>query len=83
MRTANAQTKPLLQKNNLTYRGAFRLPEVPDGGGYGATHGFDYATSGFAYCSAHNSLFINNHVYEQKTAEVSIPPLSTDINNLN
>jgi len=65
--------EPLLQKSNLTYLGAFKLPDVPYGGGNGATYGFDYATTSIAFNPAHNSLFINNHIYEQKTAELSIP----------
>jgi len=72
---------PLLQASDLQYQGAFRLPQgtLP-----GATYGFDYANPGFAYNPARNSLFINNHTYEQKTAEVSIPQIvnSTSLNNL-
>jgi hypothetical protein len=68
----------LLQANNLTYVGAFRLPS----GGVGALYGFDFGETGFAFNAAHNSLFLNNHIYEQKTAEVAIPTLSTDMSRL-
>ncbi len=77
-------TQPLLQSNNLIYVGAFRLPVVPYGGGHGATYSFDYAAAGVAFNPANNSLFINNHIYEQKTAEISIPEIksSTTLNGL-
>jgi hypothetical protein len=74
--------QPLLQQSDLVYQGAFRLPTVPFGGGFGASYGFEYSTTGFAYNPPHNSLFVNNHIYEQKTAEVSIPAPSTDLSEL-
>src|SRR6266851_5108752 len=75
-------TAPLLQSSNLTYLGAFRLPVIPYGGARGATYGFDYAGAGFAFNPANNSLFISNHTYEKKIAEISIPTLSTDLGRL-
>jgi hypothetical protein len=68
----------LLQANNLTYLGMFRVPEDSTGGQYG----FDFNGTGLAYNSEHDSLFIANHVYEEKVAEISIPALSTDVTQL-
>ena len=78
-----AANGPLLQSNNLTYLGAFRLPYVGNPADYGAIYGFDSSLTGLAYNPARNSLFINNHNYEQKTAEISIPVLSTNMASLN
>ncbi len=65
----------LLQSSNLVYMGAFRVPDTISGGA-----GFAYARTGLAYNPANNSLFINNHIYEQKTAEISIPQPVKGIN---
>jgi hypothetical protein len=68
-----------LGPSNLQYLGAFRLPHgVPPGCAYG----FDYALTGLAFNPQHHSLFINNHVYEQKTAEVTIPTPTLDLSQL-
>lgn len=75
-------TQPLLQANNLTYLGAFRLPITNTGGNYG----FDYADAGgIAFNPANNSLFITNHVYENKFAEINIPVIinSNNLDSLN
>jgi hypothetical protein len=79
---ADPATEPLIQSTDLTYIGGFRPPQ---GALPGATYGFEYAgangaAGGLAYNPAHNSLFINNHVYEQKTAEISIPALTNTTN---
>jgi len=76
--TTSAVPSRLLQPNNLTYLGMFRVPEESTGGQYG----FDFAGTGLAYNAEHNSLFITNHVYEEKVAEISIPSLSTDVSQL-
>lgn len=60
----------LIQPGNMQHIGLFRLP---DGGGGTAAYGFDYALTGIAYNPQRNTLFINNHIYEQKTAEIAIP----------
>ena len=78
---AAAETTPtqrLIQSNNLTYLGMFRLPDSPTGGKYG----FDYAGLGLAFNPQHNSLFMTNHAYEEMVGEISIPSLSTDVNQL-
>lgn len=78
---AGPETQPLVQQNDLTYLGAFRVPE----GKFGSYNdGFSYATTGIAYNPAHNSLFLNGHIYEQKTAEISIPQFvnSTKLSDL-
>src|SRR5882762_10390871 len=69
-------TQPLLQQSSLTYLGAFNLPT----GTLGSTWGFgSYAgccglgTYGVTYNTAHNSIFIGGHPYEQRIAEIAIP----------
>lgn len=78
----NISNEPLIYQNNLVYLGAFRVPL----GNPGANYTFDYASTGFAFNPSGNngkgSLFINNHIYEQLTSEITIPELSKDINNL-
>src|SRR5882724_919568 len=64
---------PLIQSNNLSYIGSFKLPS----GTLGSTYGFSYAgtngvgTYGVTYNPANNSLFIGGHPYEQRIAEVA------------
>ena len=59
---------PLIQSNNLSLIGSFRLPS----GTLGSTYGFgDAGTGGLGtyavtYNPANNSLFIGGHPYEQK-----------------
>ena len=70
--TVTTSTNPLLlQQSDLTYQGAFRLPA-------GATDQTTLAYGGFAmaFNPARNSLYLNGHIYHQKTAEVSIPTIT-------
>ncbi len=62
----------LLQKSNLVYQGAFRVPETD----------FSFGGTAIAYDSADNSLWVTSH--DQLTAEISIPTLvnSSDMNQL-
>ncbi|MEP6601396.1 MAG: Ig-like domain-containing protein, partial [Nitrospirota bacterium] len=78
---SNSSAEPLLQSSNLTYLGAFRVPTGAIGG---SAYGFSYTKSGIAYNPTNNSLFLNSHIYEQKTAEISIPSpvVSTSLSNL-
>src|SRR4030095_12465798 len=81
---------PLIQSNNLSYIGRFKLPS----GSLGSTHGFGYAGTGglgayaVTYNPANNSLFIGGHPYEQRVAEVAIPqsisgtPTATALQNM-
>ena len=66
-----AGSAPLLQQSDLVYEGAFRLPAGPNDQNTLAYGGF-----GMAYNPARNSLYMNGHLYYQKTAEVSIPPIT-------
>ncbi len=61
----------LLQAQDLTYAGAFRLP-------VGATEQetFAYGGTALAYVPAHDSLLVVGHDWYQKVAEVSIPRLT-------
>jgi hypothetical protein len=81
---------PLIQSNNLSYVGSFKLPS----GTLGSTYGFGYAGAGgggtyaVTYNPAKKSLFIGGHPWEQKIAEVAIPesfsgtPTATSLQNL-
>ena len=81
---------PLIQSNNLSLIGSFRLPS----GTLGSTYGFGAAGTGglgtyaVTYNPANNSLFIGGHPYEQRVAEVAIPqslsgtPTATALQNL-
>ena len=65
-------TLPLLDEDDLTYVGAFRVPQTGLGGA-----GFDYAgdwsAAGMVFNPDNNSLFLPNHAYEQRVAEIGIP----------
>lgn len=60
--------QPLVQKTDLVYQGAFRVPAGVFGGS-----SFAYAASGLAFNPARNSLYITGHDWEQQVAEISIP----------
>lgn len=62
-------TAPLLQKADLVYEGAFR---VPTGGGSST---FEYGGRAIAYNPANNSLFLVGQPTTQPTAEITIPEL--------
>src|SRR5258708_2780390 len=87
--TANWES--IVQANNLTYLGAFKLPSGP----LGSTWGFGSGTGccnlgayGMTYNPARNSIFIGGHPYEQRLAEIAIPssftgtPTATALSNL-
>jgi hypothetical protein len=65
---------PLIQANNLTYEGAFRLPS----GKVGISR-FGYVWKGLSYNPARNSLFATGHAGESAAlpaiAEISIPAI--------
>ena len=73
----------LLQPNDFTYLGAFRVPQGDLGGPQ--YHGLNYGGAAIAYFPAHNSLFILGHDWDQLVAEISIPvPVKTsDIDSMN
>ncbi len=68
---------PILQKANLVYQGAFRLPQLPCVAPIYAC--FNYGGTALTYNPANNSLFVG-HPYGALTAEVSIP---TPVNSAN
>ena len=69
----------LLQASDLTYLGAFRLPE----GTFGASS-FDFGGGALAVNPATNSMYMTGHAWHKGIAEVNIPPLkSGPINELN
>ncbi len=72
--------EPLLQKSDLIYEGAFKVPK----GKLGSTtySKFSYGGSALAYNPSRNSLFIIGHPYENLLFEISIPEI-VNSNNLN
>lgn len=73
----------LLQPNDISYIGSFRVPTGDLGGP--AYHGLNYGGSVIAYNPDNNSLFIMGHNIDQLFAEISIPQLvkSTNLKELN
>ncbi len=73
---------PLIQRSDLIYEGAFRVPK----GQLGSTtySKFAYGGSAIAFNPARNSLFIIGHPYENLLFEISIPEIvnSNNINDL-
>ncbi len=69
---AQTVTFPLIQQNNLTYLGAFRVPNQTS-----STKTFNYGGYGLSYWPAHNSLLVTGHDWYQEVAEISIPTPST------
>lgn len=78
---AATTTAPLLQKADLVYQGAFRVPNS----GSSSTNTFDYGGTALGFNPISNSLFLTGHDWYQRTAELKIPVLvnSSSINNLN
>ena len=70
---------PLIQKTNLVYQGAFRIPK----GASDATT-FDYGGTALGYNPGNNSLYITGHDHKQFSAEINIPALvnSTNLKDL-
>lgn len=68
---------PLVQKDNLVYAGAFRLPNIPYTGNI--CDGFTYGGRGLAWNPAGNngqgSLFMTGHNYCSYVGEITVPAL--------
>jgi hypothetical protein len=62
--------KPLLQKADFKYVGAFRVPD----GDYGSSR-FGYGGTALAFNPGNHSLFIVGHDHHQQIAEISIPSI--------
>lgn len=69
-------TLPLVQKSDLVYVGAFRVPQ----GGDTESTTFGYGGTAIGYNPVNNSLYLVGHTYQQLTAEISIP---TPVNSSN
>lgn len=63
---------PLIRSADLTYQGAFRVPEGTFGGS-----SFAYGGTALTFNPEHESLFIVGHDWHQQVAEISIPPIRT------
>jgi len=70
---------PLIQKANLVYQGAFRVPQ-----GASDTTTFNYGGTALGYNSGNNSLYITGHDHTQFSAEIGIPAVvnSTSLKDL-
>jgi hypothetical protein len=69
---------PLVAPTDLVYQGAFRLPAGKFGGS-----SFDYGGAALAFNPARGSLFMVGHDWQQQVAEVTIPPVSPALTELN
>jgi hypothetical protein len=78
---ATTATLPLLQKANLIYEGAFRVPNA----GASSTNTFDYGGTALGFNPINNSIFLTGHDWYQRTAELKIPAIvnSSNLNSLN
>jgi|GEM_PF-1557664 len=76
---SSPKNNKLLQKIDLKYLGAFRVPQ----GEFGSPRytGFNYGGTALAYNSKNNSLFVVGHNHHQLVAEISIPEI-VNSNNL-
>lgn len=76
---AATTTAPLVQKADLVYQGAFRVPQ-----GTSDTTTFNYGGTAITFNPANNSLFMTGHDWHQLSAEIRIPTIvnSGDINSL-
>ena len=76
----NPFTAPLVQQSDLTYEGAFRVPQ-----GGSETSTFEYGGTALGFNPARNSLFMTGHDWHQLSAEMSIPALvnSASLSSLN
>jgi len=70
-----AQFTPLVQKSDLVYVGAFRVPQ-----GSSDTSTFNYGGTALGLGQGGQSLFMTGHDWHQRSAELSIPQI---INNAN
>lgn len=70
--TTQGTPRPMvsIQKSDLVYEGAFRVPRSSQGASR-----FDYGGTALAYNPANNSLFLTGHDQQQMTAEISIPQI--------
>jgi hypothetical protein len=75
---ARAQTSPsselLVQQSNLTYQGAFRVPQLGASGDAGS---YDYGGTALGYNPTNNSLFLAGYDPQQWLGEISIPTLQS------
>jgi hypothetical protein len=67
---------PLVQARDLAYQGSFRVPGGIQSGGK-ANAGFEYGGSIIGFNSAHNSLFMVGHDWDQFVGEISVPTIIT------
>lgn len=79
---ASAQALPLVQQGDLTYLGAFRVPQLGQSGDAGS---YNYGGTSLSYYPTNDSLFLVGFDHEQYLGEINIPALvnSTDIGSYN
>ena len=76
---------PLLQKSDLIYEGAFRVPKGDLGDNSTEYDRLGYGGSAIAFNPTRNSLFIVGHPYGNRLVEITIPQIvnSNNLNDLN
>lgn len=76
---SSSSSAPLLQKSDLAYVGAFRVPN-----GTSEAASFWYGGTALGYNPVNNSLFMTGHDHYQLSAEISIPAVvnSTNLTSL-
>lgn len=67
---AATTTAPLVQKADLVYQGAFRVPQ-----GASDMTTFSYGGTAITFNPANNSLFMTGHDHHQRSAEIKIPTI--------
>lgn len=75
---------PLLTKNSLIYKGAFRVPKGNLGGASTKSNSLSGGGTGLTFNPINNSLFIVGQSSERLITEISIPEIinSSNINNI-
>lgn len=74
--SADTVSYPLVQRENLIYQGAFRVPGVVLHGNGSST--FAYGGTGLAFNPKNNSLFMVGHTWYQEVAEISVPEVRSN-----
>ncbi len=68
LKPINVEKLPLLQRGDLNYVGAFRLPQTKSGVSW-----FSYGGTALAFGPKNNTLFLVGHDHHQAVAEIQIP----------
>lgn len=75
---AGPESLPLVQKADLEYLGAFRLPR----GGNGTTEGFSFGGNALAFDASNNSLYVSTRESWVGKVKIPTPAISASIDSL-